>query len=199
MVFNNIIDVLKRKMGTNYSNTTNSSYSTETKFYDNILSSTPPDISEYIEKRFKPQLNWYEKKASANMLRFRILRISIIILSFITSTINATGLLSNNYTPGIQLFTAIVTALILTLTSLLQLTKSQEDWILFRATAERLKSEYHSFVFGASPYYFEGEEDKDIITKKKNKLFVERIENIYLTEGSEFATRHKQSVNEKSE
>ena len=130
------------------------------------------------------------------MLRFRILRISIIILSFITSIINAIGLVSNNYTQGIQLFTAIVTALILTLTSLLQLTKSQEDWILFRTTAERLKSEYQSFVFGASPYYFE-EKGEDIA--KKNKLFVERIENIYLTEGSEFTSRHKQSVSEKSD
>ena len=126
------------------------------------------------------------------------MRISIIILSFITSIINAIGLVSNNYTPGIQLFTAIVTALILTLTSLLQLTKSQEDWILFRGTAERLKSEYQSFVFGASPYYFEGEEQEDRVAKK-NKLFVERIENIYLTEGSEFTSRHKQSVNEKSD
>jgi hypothetical protein len=193
MVFNNIINALKGKIGINYSNTTSSS--TETKFYDNI-SSIPPDISEYIEKRFKPQLNWYERKASVNMLRFRILRISIIILSFLTSIINAIGLVSNNYTIGIQLFTAIVTALILTLTSLLQLTKSQEDWILFRATAERLKSEYQSFVFGASPYHFEKEE-KDIA--KKNILFVERIENIYLTEGSDFASRHKQSVNEKSD
>ncbi len=93
------------------------------------------------------------------MLRFRILRISIIILSFITSIINAIGLVSNNYTIGIQLFTAIVTALILTLTSLLQLTKSQEDWILFRATAERLKSEYQSFVFGARRYHLQGEEE----------------------------------------
>jgi hypothetical protein len=196
MVFS-IINALKTKIGINNSNTTSSS--TETKFYDNISSSIPHDISEYIEKRFKPQLNWYEKKASVNMLRFRILRISIIILSFITSIINAIGLVSNNYTIEIQLFTAIVTALILTLTSLLQLTKSQEDWILFRATAERLKSEYQSFVFGASPYYFEGEEEKDIVAKK-NKLFVERIENIYLTEGSEFTSRHKQqSVNEKSD
>lgn len=197
MVFNNIINALKRKIGINYSNTTSS---TETKFYDNISSSISPDISEYIENRFKPQLNWYEKKASDNMLRFRILRISIIILSFITSIINAIGLLKNNYTEGIQLFTTIVTALILTLTSLLQLTKSQEDWILFRATAERLKSEYQSFVFGADPYYFEEQEEKDIGAKKKNKLFVERIENIYLTEGSDFATQHKQqSVNEKSD
>jgi hypothetical protein len=76
-------------------------------------------------------------------------------------------------------------------------TKSQEDWVLFRATAERLKSEYQSFVFGASPYHFEGEE-KDIVAKK-NKLFVERIENIYLTEGSDFTSRHKQSVDEKSD
>ena len=65
-VFNNIINTLKGKIGLIYSITTSSS--TETKFYDNI-SSIPPHISEYIEKRFKPQLNCYEKKASDNILR----------------------------------------------------------------------------------------------------------------------------------
>lgn len=28
----------------------------------------------------------------------------------------------------------------------------------------------------------------------KNKLFVERIENLYLTEGSEFTSHHKQAI-----
>jgi hypothetical protein len=37
------------------------------------------------------------------------------------------------------------------------------------------------------------------LVAKKNKLFVERIENIYLTEGSDFTSRHKQSVDEKSD
>jgi hypothetical protein len=32
----------------------------------------------------------------------------------------------------------------------------------------------------------------------KNKLFVERIENLYLTEGSEFTSRHKQPMDQKS-
>ncbi|MBV9179633.1 MAG: DUF4231 domain-containing protein [Nitrososphaeraceae archaeon] len=106
----------------------------------------------YKENRFKPQLLWYDNKARDNMLRFRILRISVIVLALLMSIINAVGLAGNNDMKETQLFTAIVTAVILGLTSLLQLTKSQEDWILFRATAERLKSEYQLFMHNAKPY-----------------------------------------------
>ena len=64
MVFNNnILNAVKSKLGINYHNAASSS---ETKFYDNI--SSTPDISEYIKNRFEPQLHWYEKKASDNML-----------------------------------------------------------------------------------------------------------------------------------
>jgi Protein of unknown function (DUF4231) len=147
-----------------------------------------------MENRFKHQLQWYENKARDNMLRFRILRISIIVLALSTSIINAVGLAGNNNIKGTQLFTAIVTAVILSLTSLLQLTKSQEDWILFRATAERLKSEYQLFMHNAKHY-----SDSDATDEiSKNKLFVERIENLYLTEGSEFTSRHKQPIDQKS-
>jgi Protein of unknown function (DUF4231) len=90
-----------------------------------------PTISDYLERRFKPQLEWYEKKAKDNMLRFRVLRISIIGLSLLISIVNATGLTSNSTatTKETQLFTAIISASILGFTSFLQLTKSQEDWI----------------------------------------------------------------------
>jgi predicted membrane protein len=88
--------------------------STETKLY-NIPA---PTISEYIENRFKPQLRWYENKARDNMVRFRILRISIIVLALLTSIINAIGLVGNNV-KATQLFTAIVTAVILDIGMLL--------------------------------------------------------------------------------
>lgn len=161
--------------------------STDTKLYD----VPTPTISEYMENRFKPQLQWYENKARDNMLRFRILRISIIVLALLTSIINAVGLSGNNNMKGTQLFTAIVTAVILGLTSLLQLTKSQEDWILFRVTAEKLKSEYQLFMHNAKPYSDAADD------MGKNKLFVERLENLYLTEGSEFTSSHKQAIDQK--
>lgn len=177
---------IKRRLNSNNtSNETNQYYQTLT-----------PTISDYLEKRFKPQLEWYEKKAKDNMLRFRVLRISIIVLSLLISIVNATGLASNSNDTarGTQLFTAIISSSILGFTSFLQLTKSQEDWILFRSTAERLKSEYQLFMHNTKPYSDFATNDET----SKTKLFIERIENIYLTEGSEFTSRHKQQLDQSS-
>jgi hypothetical protein len=184
MKHSSIGSYIKRRLNSN--NTSN-----ETRQYYQTLT---PTISDYLERRFKPQLEWYEKKAKDNMLRFRVLRISIIVLSLLISVINATGLASNSNDTarGTQLFTAIISASILGFTSFLQLTKSQEDWILFRSTAERLKSEYQLFMHNTRPYSDSNDETS------KTRLFIERIETMYLTEGSEFTSRHKQQLDQSS-
>jgi hypothetical protein len=48
-----------------------------------------PDILEYIDKRLKPQIRWYETKAVNNLIGFRSAKGSIIILSLVISLANA--------------------------------------------------------------------------------------------------------------
>jgi hypothetical protein len=123
-----------------------------------------------------------------------VLRISIITLSLAISIVNTIELTSNATTKGIQLFTLIISVVILGFTPIQQLTKSQEDWIPFRATAERLKSEYQLFMHNAKPYSDVSINDE----ASKARLFVQRVENIYLTEGSEFTSEYKQLMDKSS-
>ena len=65
-------------------------------------------------------------------------------------------------------------------TNNVMLTNPQESWILFRSTAEKLKSEYHLFMQKVKPYSEISDE------ASKNKLFVERVEKIIAEEGVEY-------------
>jgi Protein of unknown function (DUF4231) len=129
-----------------------------------------PDISQYIEKR-KPQIQWYETKALTNLFGFRSAKGSIIILSLIISIANAAVFGRQNEL--VQAISLITSAVVIAITSFLQLTNPQESWILFRSTAERLKSEYHIFMQKAKPYSEISEETS------RNKLFVEKVEKNY--------------------
>ena len=137
-----------------------------------------PDILEYIEKRLKPQIQWYETKAINNLVGFRSAKGSIIILSLIISLANAA--VFGTESEIVQAISLITAAIVIAITSFLQLTNPQESWVLFRSTAEKLKSEYHLFMQNVKPYSEIPEE------ASRNKLFVERVEKIIAEEGVEY-------------
>ena len=86
---------------------------------------------------------------------------------------------------GIGIASSIAAALILGFTTILQLTKAHENWLLSGRTFERLEKEYHLFMLKASPYSINVSDDKS----KTDKLFVENIENIIFNQGSEFRSQ----------
>jgi Protein of unknown function (DUF4231) len=137
-----------------------------------------PDILEYIDKRLKPQIQWYENKAVNNLIGFRSAKGSIIILSLVISLANAA--VFGKESEIVQAISLITAAIVIAITSFLQLTNPQESWILFRSTAEKLKSEYHLFMQKVKPYSEISDE------ASKNKLFVERVEKIIAEEGVEY-------------
>jgi Protein of unknown function (DUF4231) len=50
------------------------------------------------------------------------------------------------------IFSSIAAALILGFTAFLQLTKSQENWLLYSTISEKLEREYNLFKFKGGPY-----------------------------------------------
>jgi hypothetical protein len=154
----------------------------EDQFYDK----ENPDISDYIRKRLKLQIKWYENKALTNLIRFRSAKGSIIILSLIISIANAAVFGEPSYT--VQAISLITSAIVIAITSFLQLTNPQESWILFRSTAEKLKSEYHLFMQKVKPYSEIPEE------ASRNNLFVERVEKIITEEGAEYFKFQKPKI-----
>lgn len=139
------------------------------------------DISEYIKNRVEGQINWYEEKANHNKKSFHICQTIIIITSAIIPIIN----IIDFATFEIRITSSILGGIIVGLTSLIQLKKYQDNWILFRTNEEILKKEKFLYINQAGGYSNQKQEERD-------KLFVERIESIISSETSKFFTMHSQ-------
>jgi hypothetical protein len=151
----------------------------------------PPEISDYIKNRFLPTFRQYKNNARLNTRRLRIWRVSIIVLTMFMIIFNVIVISGNNSSSNrsssiiaIGIVSSIAAALILGFTAFLQLTKSQENWLLYSAISEKLEREYNLFKFKGGPYSLPANNEPDDINKI-NRLFVEIVENIILTQGSD--------------
>ena len=77
--------------------------------------------------------------------------------------------------------------MIVAIAGVIQLTKAQESWLLYRSTAETLVREYNLFMLKAGDYSEPGLTDY-----KRDKLFVERAESIMSTEGTKYLSLRQQ-------
>ena len=133
-----------------------------------------PTIEDYIEKRYKQQLQYYEKHSSDNRVRFYISQIVIIVVSALIPIINTIPSENANIN-AIKMASSIFGFIIIVATGFLQLTKSQENWISYRSTAELLQSEYNLFKMKSGDY---SDEKIGNDNRKREQLFVNRIETI---------------------
>ena len=92
---------------------------------------------EYIKNRLDEQQNWYSKKAAQSKTRYHASQIIIIAAGALIPIINIVDIA----TVEIRLASSILGGIILATTGILQLLKSQENWVLYRSTAEILKKE----------------------------------------------------------
>lgn len=150
-----------------------------------------PEISDYIQKRFLPVFHSYKTKTKINAQRFQLWRSSIIILTLFIVIFDVAAL---GYYTGSRFFSfatiasSIAAALILGSTAFVQLTRSQENLLLFSTTSIRLEREYQLFMLKAGVYSSLDSSittDSDTDNKTKSKLFVENIENILSAHYSE--------------
>jgi hypothetical protein len=144
----------------------------------------PPNIQDYMQNRFEPQLQWYEKQAKSSMNKFYSSQAVIIFFGALIPIINV---LPTGEPNMIKVLSAIFGGMIIVATGVLQLTKAYENWINYRSTAEQLKQEYHLFALEAEQY--SRQEDKD----SKGRLFVERIESLIRLEGKKYLETRKPS------
>jgi|SRR5215216_5710768 len=152
--------------------------------YYNFNNGRVPSALDYIEKRFKEQLKWYEKHAKSSMYKFYLCQVIIVFFGTIIPIINVLPTSDPNM---IKVSSAIFGGTIIVATGLLQLTKAYENWINYRSTAEQLKQEYQLFALKAEDYSDEKTPDKDL----KERLFVERVESVIRSEGKKFLSFHQ--------
>jgi hypothetical protein len=154
------------------------------ELYD-IKNNTRPDISYYLQKKFKPQLDWYENNALLNRRRLYFCQIVITFTSAIIPIINILGILGEFW---LRLWSSILGGAITVLTASLQLTKAHENWVLYRSTAESLKTEYHLFSLTVGDYA------QATNCNDRNQLFIKRVQLTITTEGNKFLTTQQQKI-----
>jgi hypothetical protein len=109
-----------------------------------------PELTHYMNKRLKPKIRYYEIKARNNQLGFKSSKGLIIILSLVVSLSNAA--VFGQYSIQVQIASVLASSIIIAITAFLQFTNPQENWILFRSSAEKLKREYYLFKQDVKPY-----------------------------------------------
>ena len=92
--------------------------------------------------------------------------------------------------PEIRIASSILAGILIVLTSLIQLLKSHETWVIYRATANSLLGEKYLFKNNVGLY--------STLTEDKCKTaFVERVENIIAQESTKYFSIHSQKEQSK--
>jgi len=132
-------------------------------------------FDDYVENRYKDQMQYYSKSASKNQKRYKQLQWVLIIFSALTpvlAAVNVKEFKFNNttYPLDLQVIVVIISGIVAILTTGLKTFNYQELWITYRSTLEKLKPELYYYNFNIGPYGSTGID--------KESLFVTRIEAI---------------------
>jgi len=122
-------------------------------------------VDSYIEETVEPLIQMCEAKGKIAKYRYRGLQISMIIVS---SSIPVVSAIAAGDT--LKWTTAILGAVIAATTSLIQMFKYLEEWLLYNNIGTSISSELRLYQQCA------GEYSKQPDLAGKSKLFVERIE-----------------------
>jgi Protein of unknown function (DUF4231) len=157
------------------------------------------DTTTYKDQRLEKQITWHSEKARHNKRRFRLYQIITLLGSAVIPIVNVTDFANIpivNVTDFANLLTrllsSVIGGIIVVATGITQLEKYQENWILYRTSAELLKKEKYFFENCAGDY-------SGLNDNEKKKLLVERVESIVSSETSKYFTIHQPQKPRKEE
>jgi hypothetical protein len=139
---------------------------------------SPPD--DYFTERLEKQLRWYGDKSAENKKKFHIFQTVIIATSALVPIVNTIGPAGDS----LRIVSSVLGGIIIVATSLIQLHKYQENWILYRTTAELLKKEKYLYLNDAGDY-------SGLDPSARKKQLVERTEVIVSSEAAKYFAIHK--------
>ena len=168
-------------------------------FSENYDINKPAEISDYIQKRFLPVFHWFKNRTRATVRRLQLWRVSIIILTLfiVIFDVSVLGYYDGRpFSSATAIASSIAAVLVLGSTAFVQLTRTQENLLLFSTASRRLEREYQLFMLKAGMYSPSASTNTGEDYKAKNKLFVERIEDIISNHSSEYGFQYPSAVNQ---
>lgn len=135
------------------------------------------DNSTYIEGRLEKQREWHSRKASRNKNWHYVTEIVTMGAGAIIPVINILDV-----SPVKAISTALA-AVVVVSSAISKLFKFQENWLSFRTLAEALEREKELYQHQVGDYA--------VAQNLREKLLVERIENMLATTTSQFLSVHR--------
>lgn len=102
---------------------------------------------EYLSSRVDDQLSWYEAKANRARRRYKLLRATEFISAALVPLVVVLG-----SSIGHRVAAASLGALAAASSGFQSVNRYQENWVEYRAVAERLKCERFAFLTSTEPY-----------------------------------------------
>jgi hypothetical protein len=138
---------------------------------------------EYIERRLEPQRKWHNEKATWNKRRFYAAEIATLLAGAAIPIVNL-WVVKDPYWAGV--LSAILGGVVVVAASVGKLFKFHENWLQYRTLVEALEREKELYSVGAAEY-------AELDGAGRNRLLVERVENILASTTSQFIETHKRS------
>lgn len=135
------------------------------------------DAIDFCQKRYDEQMEWYDKKSA----RYKTLHIAsqtaLIALSAMTPALILLQELD------LRSAAIVTSTAVSALVALAAKFKMYETWVMYRGAAETMRREYSLYSCSAGHYHD---------AESKERLFIERIEDIVAGEHAEWTALKKQ-------
>ena len=133
----------------------------------------PPN--DPIWERLEDQIAWYDVRSSRNQRVFKRLKYVEILAAAAIPIV--TGLETPRVVP------AVLGGLVLVIEAIIHLNQYQQDWLVYRSTAEALKNEKFLFLAHAGPY---------ATRPDARTLLAERVERLVSREHARWASTRQE-------
>jgi hypothetical protein len=140
---------------------------------------------DYLEHRLEDQINWYDRKSSANKRAFQRCQFTQLLMA---ALITLSGVINSTAFPWISVIVPALGAVIAIISGVLGLYKFQENWLEYRTVSGNLKHEKYLFLTKCEPY----DEESPF------NLFVSRVENLISKENNNWAQNMRQAAKSKA-
>lgn len=136
---------------------------------------------EYLQRRLEPQEQWHNEKARWNKRLFYTVEVATLLAGAAIPVVNLWAV-KDTYLAG--LLSAILGGVVVVAAAVGKLFKFHENWLHYRGLVEALAREKELYSVGAGDYAAVDETER-------NRLLVERVENLLASTTSQFIETHR--------
>jgi Protein of unknown function (DUF4231) len=136
---------------------------------------------DYLQRRLKPQEKWHDDRARLNKRLFYAVEVATVLAGAAIPVVNLWAI-KDAYLAG--LLSAIFGGVVVVAAAIGKLFKFHENWLHYRALVEAIAREKELYSAGAGDYAAVDEAGR-------NRLLVERVENLLANKTAQFLETHK--------